>query len=172
MHIVKTCLSFFTAVLLSTTTTLVLAQTCNPNIPLTKPDSRYAFNSAGDEVTDTVTGLIWKRCAEGMVWSGGTCAGTATPFTWYGALAQTAFFSDYTGVAWRMPNLKELESLVETACYDMAINQTAFPATQRYAWSASPYVAGIDGAWAAYFYNGYDYWSVKSSAKFWLRLVR
>jgi len=149
MHIVKTGLSLLTAALLATSTTLALAQTCNPNIPLTKPDSRYTYNPAGDEVTDSVTGLIWKRCAEGMSYSSGTCTGTARTFNWEGALAHAA-----TQSGWRMPNLKELSSLVETACYDMAINQTAFPASPSDAWSASPLAAGSDSALVVNFYLG------------------
>jgi len=152
MHIVKTGLSLLTAAVLATSSTLALAQTCNPNIPLTRPDSRYTYNSAGDEVTDSVTGLVWKRCVEGMIWSGGTCTGSASNFTWEGALAQAASVAQNTGVAWRMPNFKELKNLVETACYGRAINQTVFPATPSYAWSASLLATRADSAW----YVGFD----------------
>jgi len=147
MHIVKTGLSLLTAALLAISTSL--AQNCNPAIPLTKPDSRYLYNPAGDEVTDTVTELIWKRCAEGMSWSGGTCVGTATTFTWDGALAHAA-----TQSGWRLPNMKELISLMETACYAPAINQTAFPATPGSAWSGSPFAAYPGNAWGVLFYDG------------------
>jgi hypothetical protein len=156
MHIVKTGLSLLTAAVLATSTTLALAQTCNPNIPLTKPDSRYTYNSAGDEVTDSVTNLTWKRCAEGMSWSGSSCTGTASTFIWEGALAQAASVAQTTGLAWRMPNIKELKSLVETACYGQAINQTAFPSTPTYAWSASPGAASAGDAWGVSFGDGYD----------------
>ena len=155
MPIVKTGLSFLTAALLATSTTLALAQTCNHNIPLTKPDSRYNYNPAGDEVTDTVTGLIWKRCAEGMSWSGSTCTGTATSFTWEGALELAASVAQTTGVPWRMPNIKELRSLVETACAGPSINQAAFPATSYNAWSCSLFAANSDDAWNVSFYNEY-----------------
>lgn len=153
MHIAKTTLTFLTAALLATSTTLALAQTCNPTIPLTKPDSRYAYNAVGDEVTDTVTGLIWRRCAEGMSWSSATCTGTATDFNWEAALAHAA-----TQTGWRLPNFKELKSLVEYACVNQAINQTVFPATLTYAWSASPYAANAASAWYVNFNDGDGYW--------------
>jgi len=167
MHIVKTSLCLLTAALLATSSTLALAQTCNPNIPLTKPDSRYTYNAAGDEVTDTVTGLIWKRCAEGMIYSGGTCAGTAATFTWEGALAHAA-----TQSGWRMPNLKELKSLVETACFEMALNQIVFPNTPRHAWSGTQYAQRSSNEVLVFnFYAGYFFKVFKGSNGS-VRLVR
>jgi len=133
MRIAKSTLSLLTAALLAGASTLALAQTCNPNIPLSKPDSRYSYNSSGNEVTDNVTSLIWKRCVEGMSWNGTTCSGSASAFNWEQALAHAA-----TQTGWRMPNQKELQSLVETACDEMAINAKAFPATPSSAWSGSP----------------------------------
>lgn len=140
-NISYTRLTSMYALLLLALSGAVAAQTCNPNIPLTKPDSRYTYNAAGDEVTDTVTGLIWKRCVEGMNFSGGTCAGTATTFNWEAALVHAAKQS-----GWRLPDANEIISLEETACYDMAINETAFPATPCCAWSASPAATG-GGVW-------------------------
>ena len=35
----------------------------NPNTPT---QSRYVISTDGNEVTDNTTGLIWRRCAEGM----------------------------------------------------------------------------------------------------------
>ncbi|MBD3768229.1 MAG: DUF1566 domain-containing protein, partial [Gammaproteobacteria bacterium] len=101
----------------------VQAQTCNPSsIQKTKPDSRYELLSGGAEVKDKKTGLIWQRCPLGMSWNGTTCAGTATPYNWENALAQAATEATNTSKPWRLPNLKELKSLVETACYGQAIN--------------------------------------------------
>jgi hypothetical protein len=115
----------------------VLGQTCNPNIVKTKPDSQYTLSQDGTEVTDTKTGLIWQRCALGMSWDGTTCGGTATSHTWEDALAQAASVATNTSVAWRLPNKKELISLVETACVGQAINETLFPATPGVIWSSS-----------------------------------
>jgi len=157
MHIVKTGLSFLTAALLATSTSLALAQDCNPNIPLTKPDSRYTYNPAGDEVTDSVTGLVWKRCVEGMNWNGSTCTGSFSTFSWEGALAQAASVAQTTGLAWRMPNIKEINSLVETACEYQAINQAVFPVTPDfYMWSGSVTIDHSLGARSVHFRKGVD----------------
>jgi len=171
MNFLKSGLSFFTAALLAASSTLALAQTCNPNIPLSKPDNRYTYNSVGDEVTDTVTGLIWKRCVEGMSYSGGTCTlnGSATTFTWEGALKHAA-----TQSGWRIPNIKELKSLVETACHDKAINHKAFPTSPNEVWSSSVTMKDYkeNYAWFTDFVNGHTaYYRLKSKTLS-VRLVR
>jgi hypothetical protein len=118
-------------------------QTCNPNIVKTKPDSQYELLNNDTEVKDKKTGLIWQRCALGMSWNGTTCNGTVTTYNWENALAQAASVANSTGVAWRLPNIKELKSLVETACYDQSINEFIFPnALDVWSSTTSPYYAG------------------------------
>ncbi len=130
----------------------VQAQTCNPNIVKTKPDSQYTLSADGTEVTDTKTGLIWQRCALGMSWNGTTCSGIATTYNWENALAQAATVASNTSVEWRLPNIKELKSLVETACYGQAINEAIFPATPSHILSST--FAGY--AWGVNFDYSYD----------------
>lgn len=122
---------------------LAMAQNCNSNIPISRPDSRYVDNGDGT-VTDTVTGLLWKQCAEGL--SGSDCTGGAVnTYTWQQALQRTEDVNagsagenlGYTD--WRLPNLKELRSLVELACDGPAINEAFFPGTPLTVfWSSSP----------------------------------
>ena len=116
--------------------------------PSTPTASRFSFNAAGDEVTDSKTGLVWARCSVGQVWSGSACTGSATARTHEQALAQVA-----TG--WRLPNVKELTSIADKGCQRPAIDSAAFPPTsiQLY-WSSSPYVGGTSGAWGVDFYDG------------------
>ncbi len=151
--------------------TAVQAQTCNPNMVKTKPDSQYTLSADGTEVTDTKTGLIWQRCVLGTSWNGTTCSGTATTYYWENALAQAATVAANTSLAWRLPNQKELKSLVETACYGQAINETVFPATPMYIWSSSAFVYNTYGALLVYFNYGYDYWDSKNYGLA-VRLVR
>ena len=138
------------------------AQTCPANLaPKAAPDSRYAvstpdlFGHPNDKVvTDMQTGLIWKQCSEGL--SGGTCGvGTLSGMAWTNALlaassAGHAGFSD-----WRLPDLTELQSLVETSCYTLAINTTIFPGTgsDRY-WSSTAYALSPGAVWVVNFYYG------------------
>jgi len=131
------------------------AQTCKyASIPATAPASRFTDNGNGT-VTDRATDLQWKRCAEGQTWSGGTCTGTAAGHTWQGAL-QLAEGASYAGKTdWRLPNLKELDSIVEEACYAPAIDLAVFPGTPSDGfWSSSPFASSPDFAWVVSFSYG------------------
>ncbi|MFA7607551.1 MAG: IPTL-CTERM sorting domain-containing protein, partial [Rhodocyclaceae bacterium] len=146
------------------------AVTCQNSLPPSNPDSIYTNNNDGT-VTDTRTGLMWKQCVEGL--SGADCAdGSAASYNWAGALthAESHEFAGYTD--WRLPNLKELHSLVEECRTGPAINDTVFPATpSSNVWSGSPYASYSDGAWGVLFFNGYAYGSFRSSGDH-VRLVR
>lgn len=134
---------------------------CNSNMPASTPDSQLIDNNDGT-VTDSKTGLMWKQCLEGL--SGTDCAtGTATTFTWQQALQQPGVvnangFAGYTD--WRLPNIRELRSIVEEQCSSPAINATRFPNTlpntwiSPFVWSGSPNASASYYAWNVSFYNG------------------
>jgi hypothetical protein len=132
----------------------------------------YTLSADGLEVTDQKTGLIWRRCAEGLLWNGSTCTGTALTFTHESALARAKEVSGLTAVAWRLPNIKELASIADKSLSNPAIDATAFPATPANVfWSASPYIGYPAYAWNVYFLNGYvNYYSRTNT--YYVRLVR
>ena len=147
------CLLSFTLLTLSTAT---LAQTCNPAISADAPDSRYQTATNGT-VLDKQTGLVWKRCAEGQSWQDGQCKRSPAAFSWLNALAiaEAATFAGKTD--WRLPNQKELQSLVEHRCVAPAINLTVFPnAGSGWFWSSSPNAGYRYGAWLVDFNHGYN----------------
>lgn len=138
---------------------------CHANIRLVKPDSAYADNLDGT-VTDIETGLTWAKCSLGQSWVDNTpndggddqCSGTVTTYVWKAALdaVQSANGSGYLGrTDWRLPNKNELESLVEIACVNPAINSSRFPATPvgEY-WTSSPYAPLLTHAWRVNFRYG------------------
>ena len=146
------------------------AQTCRDDIRATAPDSRFQDHGNGT-VTDLATGLIWKQCAEGL--SGAGCAaGSVAILTWPQAL-QRAADADFAGsTLWRLPNKKELASLVEWRCVDPAINARFFPNTPAaWFWSSSPVANRSDCAWRVTFYGGHVDYGVKDDARY-VRLVR
>ena len=145
----------------------VQAQICHPeSIPASTPDSQLQDNGDGT-ITDLKTGLIWKQCLEGQ--SGSDCAsGSAEDFTWQQALQRAQTLNSSGGFAgfsdWRVPNIKELHSLVEHQCFIPAINLTRFPnASYHWLWSSSAVAGNASFAWYVYFYDGYTSWNGKSN---------
>lgn len=144
---------------------------CRDDIPATTPTAEFTVHNGGT-VTHHATGLMWMRCSLGQEWSGGSCIEEAIIYNWQSALqaAEGYTFADYSD--WRVPNIKELESIVEYSCIDTAINATIFPATRSgYYWTSSSFGAYNFGAWSVSFIYGQDENSRKSSALS-VRLVR
>ena len=130
-------------------------------------DAPFTVSTDGTEVTDAKTGLIWRRCAEGMVASLSGCTGTASTFTHEAALARARSQS-----GWRLPNVQELSSIADLSRQSPAIDGVAFPATPSSAfWSSSPVVGYAQGAWVVYFVNGYVDDDFRDGAGY-VRLVR
>ncbi len=150
---------------------LSVAQTCNPHIIADAPDNRYSMNANGT-VLDKKTALTWMRCALGQTWNKGVCTGSAQSHNWQSAL-ENAKNTEFAGKNnWRLPNQKELQSLVESRCYDPAINLTAFPnAVSDLFWSSSPVAYLSSSAWLVYFGYGYGAWYHKDGV-YYVRLVR
>ncbi len=150
------------------------AQQCNDAAPSTAPDERYQIHLDGT-VTDLETGLMWQRCAQGQEWDGAGCSGSAPGHTWSEALQQAEIANQQQDLSyqdWRLPNKKELASLVEKRCFDPAINLSVFPKTPSYwFWSSSPNADFPDSAWFVSFHYGFV-GNLNKSNTYAVRLVR
>lgn len=169
-----------TSVLALLPLTHAVAQTCKTtSIPASSPTNQFTDNKNGS-VTDKKTGLTWKKCSEGQVWNraNGKCTGSVTPYAWKAALNRTTVINRTGGFLgktdWRLPNIKELTSIVEEQCYSPAINLAVFPATPSVWFWASSTGVGLGGvyAWGVNFINGADGWDFKNEFNGHLRLVR
>ena len=87
---------------------------------------RFRISSDGTEVTDRVLGLTWRRCLEGASWSGVTCTGTPTGFMHHPALIHAQ-----TQNGWRVPNIKEVMSIVDRGVNSPAWDTVLFPGTPQ-----------------------------------------
>jgi len=149
--------SLITVLCLSAFSTLSIAQTCNSSITKVAPDNRYVISD--DTVNDTATHLIWARCSQGQTFNNTNqaCEGSIGTYHWQDALVQAKDSVLAGSSDWRLPNIKELTSLVETACYNPSINIIAFPNTASSVyWSSSAYAGNSSNAWIVYFADGYD----------------
>lgn len=101
----------------------------------------YPGDSLNNLVVDRQTGLQWRRCVETKTWNGTTCVnGTGGTFRHAIAFAQASSVA-----GWRLPNVKELSSLVEPSkASTPLIDTVAFPNTPTgLFWSTTPDVNSV-----------------------------
>ncbi|WP_446009796.1 Lcl C-terminal domain-containing protein [Candidatus Electrothrix sp.] len=102
---------------------------CDTDLSASTPSSQFSVDAVNGTVIDTKTGLMWKQCLEGDP----DCSGDPPKYTWTNAVNQVdaanlnSGFADFTD--WRLPNIKELQSIVEEQCSSPAINEDIFPGT-------------------------------------------
>lgn len=130
---------------------------------------RFAPMADSAQVLDRYTGLIWKRCSEGQTWNGSMCAGTATTHTHEAAM----ILAGQASAGWRLPNVRELESLQDIGCINPAIDRVAFPNTPygEPFWTTTPFASYAGYAWEVGFGTGGVGYANRSSANR-VRLVR
>jgi Protein of unknown function (DUF1566) len=129
-------------------------QVCRTNLKEDTTTARFTINNNGT-VSDKKTNLMWKQCPEGL--SGQQClTGQLQSVNWKTAVENSGKIS-FAGLGdWRVPNVKELSSIVERRCFRPAINLAVFPATpSNIFWSSTAHFATAL-AINVHFLNGQD----------------
>jgi hypothetical protein len=109
--------------------------------PAPAPAGRYT--TTGGTVYDTKTKLTWQQAVP------------STTYTWTGAKAYCAGLN-LGGTGWRLPTVKELQTIVDDSRTSPSIDTAAFPSTPAdYFWSSSPLAGSSSGAWGVGFGYGY-----------------
>lgn len=151
--------------------------TCVGHNPAIPPSTDGAFTANPDgTVSDARTGLIWDRCSLGQD-HGNDCAGTAAVYNWQAALTevQARNAANHLGHGdWRMPNVKELGTLVERSCWSPAIDQAFFPNSAKNPahWTSTTHVAVPQAAWTISLSQGLYAGSFTKTLLHRVRLVR
>ena len=153
------------------------AQDCKyDSITASTPTSRFTISD--NTIIDDTTNLEWQRCRLGTTWDGSAdgcpdddIADNET-YTWDKALEAAASNELKSASDWRLPNIKELASIVEEACYNPAINLELFPDTPSdWFWSSSPHTTSSSDAWSISFYFGSGSHNERDDLSY-VRLVR
>lgn len=134
---------------------------------------RFAVSGDGQEVTDSKSGLTWRRCAEGLRWDGKACSGKLLKFSYATAKAKATATAKDGGKAWRIPTRDELVPLLDMGTKKKPrIDVEAFPQTPSAPfWASKPGTDDNLNAWLVNFGNGKVHANL-GQAKFPLRLVR
>ena len=120
--------------------------------------SRYDINDCA--VTDTTTNLMWMRCSMGQTWTVSACSGSAENYTWTAAKLLSSPCGGYPD--WRLPNVRELQTIVGRTLYNTAIDPTVFPNTPAsYFWSDTTFFSAdptlpSSSVWSVDFSYGYS----------------
>lgn len=106
-------------------------------------------------VLDAATALVWQGCAAGR--TGRDCdTGAATLDTWDQAASDCASLVWAGFDDWRLPDVKELASLLDTRVRSPAIDAVAFPGTPvGWYWSSTPWVFDPPSVWQVNFSSGH-----------------
>ena len=116
------------------------------------------FTKSGNVVTDNVTQLQWQD-------------NETVSKTWTGAIDYCEALNLDGHNDWRLPNKKELLSIVDYSRYDPAINPVLTTPTSYDYWSSTTHANDTSSAWIVYFYDGRTSYKYKS-ATFHFRCVR
>ena len=100
-------------------------------------------DNADNTITDSRFGLMWQKQDDG------------TPRTWEDAITYCEGLTLAGWSDWRMPNIKELKSIVVNTRYNPAINPTYFPNTvSNFYYSSTTFVNNPDWIWGVNFIDG------------------
>ncbi|MEW6380808.1 MAG: DUF1566 domain-containing protein [bacterium] len=119
----------------------------------------YKANDDGT-VSDETSGLMWQQ-------------ETAGPMSWEEALRYCEGLTLGGYSDWRLPNINELQFLVDYSRYNPAINPELFPTTQASGyWSSTVNHCSPDNAWYVGFDYGWISYGSRGAGKYNVRAVR
>jgi hypothetical protein len=130
------------------------------------PAGRYVVTSGGTDA-GTGNGTVYDTKTK-LTWQQGVAPGT---YTWAGAKAYCAALN-LGGTGWRLPTIKELQTIADDSQTNPSIDTTAFPSTPAdWFWSSSPLAGSSSSAWNVSFLIGDTSYNIVSNTDY-IRCVR
>ena len=111
-----------------------------PGLPASQ-EVRFTVNGDGT-VTDNETGLVWQQQDDGVTRN------------WEAALAHCQDLDLGGSTDWRLPDKKELVSIVDVTRWHPAIDPVFTGTKSSWYWSSSTYASLTYDAWFVCFYSG------------------
>lgn len=128
--------------------------------------SRFTIHPDDDTVTDNCTGLQWQRFT-----ADSDDDGTPDPMTWCDALSYCDALSFAGHQDWRLPNIRELQSIVDYGRLSPSIGGSFVSERGGY-WSSTTAFHAPAAAWLISFENGaFDFFG-KGADNIYVRAVR
>jgi len=120
------------------------------------------FTKSGDIVTDNTTGLMWQD----------DTTAASIKLTWQAAIDHCEALTIGGHSDWRLPNIRELKSIVDRSKSISPIIYSAFQNTlPNDYWSATTVASETNNAWSLDFNHGFDSWYSKDYSNY-VRCVR
>ncbi|HYA87786.1 MAG TPA: DUF1566 domain-containing protein, partial [Nitrospirota bacterium] len=143
------------------------------------PSPRFSVASSGTEtvVTDNLTGLMWPQDASTPTFTGTSSTCTGGTLTWQGGLDYVSCLNtnSYLGhTDWRLPNVNELESLIDASTSSPAL-PAGHPFTKvqaSYYWSSTTYAGNTSLAFSVHVGAGYVYEYNKTTTNYYVWPIR
>ena len=125
------------------------AQLCSKNdTPETISPSNYESNDIGElrDIRVNNNNLTWYRCFYGQQWNNASqsCSGSPIKLNWQDALLAAK------NSGWRLPNTKELMSIVDLQCFSPPLHPDLFPEAPASLtsglWTSTPLQTNLNGS--------------------------
>jgi len=149
-----------------------LLQVCDKKIEASTPLVNFTINTDGT-ITDNTTQLMWMRCTFGQGYKDDSCIGSPAKFYWNEALetAEQFEYANYTD--WRLPNIKELVTIIEDRCTSPVVNLDIFPDTGSWVyWSSTVKSNTANSVFHLYLSSGDMWYDPAYYVPYSMRLVR
>jgi hypothetical protein len=139
--------------------------------PIDGPDGSGRFADNGDgTVTDNCTGLMWQKDTADVNGNGQSTAQDDT--FWFDALAYCENLNFAGHDDWRLPNVRELQSLVDYGRFNPSVDPVFGVLSPYYYWSSTSVARFIADAWTVGFQEGFVFNAGNKLVRSYVRAVR